>query len=79
MVLKDILPGTENTKLLITGAVLGLILAVIGIFWIELPTIIGLTGNAIYFPLLAAPIAYALMWRFIVKPLNRLVGIISWD
>lgn len=75
VLLREIFPGKESTKLLLTGATLGVVIAIIGIFWAGIPSIIGLTGNARYLPLFGVPIVYAILWRFIVKPLNDIVGI----
>jgi hypothetical protein len=72
---RRIFTGNENTKLLMTGGLLGLIVAIIGVFWLHLPSLLGLTGYEKYFPLIGVPIVYAILWRFVVKPLNALVGI----
>lgn len=66
------LPKDANISWLGAGALLGLILAVVGIFWIDLPSIMGF-GNYRYWPLIGVPILYALVWRFIVKPLTEIV------
>lgn len=76
-VCKEKLPGEENTKLLITGASLGLFVAIIGVFWAGIPSIIGLSGNAEYLPLVGVPIVYALLWKFVVDPLNEILGVKS--
>lgn len=72
---RNILPGTENIKIFITGAVLGLIVAGIGIHWLHLPAILGMPGFLQYMPWFGAPILYGLLWLFGVKPLNKVVGI----
>ena len=76
-VCKEKLPGDENTKLLITGATLGVVVALIGVFCVGIPSIIGLTGNAEYLPLIGVPIVYALLWKFVVNPLNDILGVKS--
>ncbi len=72
---KNALHASENIRLLITGAVLGFILAAYAVFWLDLPTVLGIPTQIHCLPLFAAPIVYALAWRFIVKPLNGLVGL----
>jgi len=72
---KDILPGDETLRLLLAGAILGLLVAIIAIFWVDIPSIVGLTGNLRYLPLLGAPIVYGVLWWLVIKPLNNLVGI----
>lgn len=73
--IKDILPGELNLRLLITGAVLGFLIAFYGVFWLNLPEIIGLPNQIKYLPILIAPILYAILWKFCVKPLNDLLGL----
>lgn len=75
LVCRHILPGDENQKLFLTGASLGLLIAYIGVFWIKMPETLGFTGGLAYLPLIGAPIVYAILWRFVVKPLNSLVGL----
>jgi hypothetical protein len=70
-----ILSGNLIVKLLITGAVLGFLIAIYGIFVAEIPQLVGFSSSWTYFPLIAAPIVYALFWVFIVNPLNHLLGI----
>ena len=74
-IFKSIIPGSETIKLLVTGAVLGLIVALIGIYWVHLPTILGFTKNMQYIPLIGAPIVYAILWWLVVHPLNKVVGL----
>lgn len=63
----------ENRGLWITGAVLGLLVACYGIFYLH----IAFFGHphVHYIPLVLAPIVYGILWRFGVKPLNHLLGI----
>lgn len=64
----------KNTRILFHGALLGLILAFIGVFKIGLPALLfSLTGTIQYLPLIVAPILYALIWRYIVNPLNNIL------
>ncbi len=76
--LRDILPGSLDVKLMLTGLILGVIVAIVAVFGLDLTQAIGLEGNAIYLPLIIAPILYALFWWLIVKPLNSVVGVESW-
>jgi hypothetical protein len=77
LVFRDFLPGREGLKYLITGAILGFILACVGVFWLHVPTIVGFTGEVVYYPLVIVPILYAILWAYGVRPLNKVVGIIS--
>lgn len=70
-----VFPGNENTKLLITGALLGFFVTVVGVFGFNLPAVIGLPECYTYMPLILGPIVYALLWVFIVKPLNHLLHV----
>jgi hypothetical protein len=73
--LRKLLPENLDLRLFITGALLGLLVAIYGVFVLKLPSIIGLPGNVYYGPLFALPILYGILWRFIVKPLNDLLGL----
>lgn len=70
---KKILPKNSTHRLLITGAVLGLLIAVYAVFVLNLPEAMGLPQSMIYLPLIIGPILYALCWLYIVNPLNRAV------
>jgi|GEM_PF-1947138 len=72
-VLKKVLPDNQNTRLWITGAILGFLVAVYGIFWLDLPQLLGLTGIARYLPLIVTPLFYGVLWRFLVKDLNHIL------
>lgn len=72
---KDILPGSEATKLLLTGGILGFLVAVLGIFWFKVPNIMGVSQSLIYLPLILGPVIYAIFWLYIVKPLNDLLDV----
>lgn len=72
---KRILPIDINLRLIITGAVLGLIIAIYGVFWEHIPSRLGFPSQYQYYPLLALPIIYAILWWLFVKPLNDLLGI----
>lgn len=64
-----------NVEWSASGAILGLLIATVGIFWIHVPSLTGIPQSLTYLPLIAAPIVYALLWRFVVKPLNNLLGV----
>lgn len=70
-----ILPGSSVVKLLITGAVLGFLVAIYGVFVADVPQLLGFSSSWTYLPLIVAPIIYALFWLYIVTPLNHLLGI----
>lgn len=58
------------------GALLGFLVALVGVFVIGLPGILlGLTGPMQYLPLVVIPVFYGLIWRFVVGSLDRLVGL----
>jgi len=68
-------PGINN-RLWTTGAILGFLVALIGIFVFRLPTIIfGFTGIIQYLPIILLPIIYGAIFRYIVKWLNRVLDI----
>jgi hypothetical protein len=56
----------------LAGAILGLLVAVYAIFWLDVPGILGI-GSYRFVPLVAAPILYAIVWHFLVKPLNHML------
>ena len=58
---------------LVSGAILGVLVAVIGVFYIKLPTILGFPPFLYYAPLFIIPVIYAFLWLYIVKPLNRAI------
>lgn len=60
-----------------TGACLGFIVAVIGVFVLHVPTMIfGDMHGFQYLPLIALPIIYGVIFRYVVKWLNKAVGIV---
>lgn len=69
------LPENTTTRLLLTGGVLGFLVAVYGVFGLHIPAILGFPQPLTYLPLVIAPILYAVLWLFIVEPLNHLLGI----
>jgi hypothetical protein len=70
-----IFPWDLNVRLLLTGAILGLLVALYGVFCLNLPAILGFPSQIYYLPLVVGPIVYAILWRFVVKPLNHIVGL----
>lgn len=74
-VLKYILPFGVNERLIITGFLLGLLLAIYGVFVLDLPALVGIPNYLRYLPLVLAPIIYAVVWKYIVKFLNEVVGL----
>jgi len=71
------LPEGKTFRSLLVGGSLGLLVAVIGVFGIELPELIGLKGGWVYSPIVAAPIAYAILWVYVVTPLNHALNVQS--
>lgn len=55
----------------VAGGVLGLLVAIWGVFWLQLPSMLGLSGLFGLLPLVGVPVVYALVWRWVVKPLNE--------
>jgi hypothetical protein len=69
------IPFPTRTRLLLIGACLGLLVVLIGIFYLHLPSLLGFPASVQYLPLIVGPILYALLWRFFVKPLNALLQV----
>ena len=66
----------KNSRLWVTGIILGLIVASFVVFVSDLPELIfGITGGSNYLPFIIAPIIYGLIWRYIVNSINNLVGL----
>ena len=73
--LEKILPGNSTIQMLLTGGILGLIVAICGVCWLHLPQLLGLPHSLTYLPLIIAPIVYAILWLFVVSPLNDLLQV----
>lgn len=75
--LEESSPKKANGGLVVTGACLGFLVAVFGVFVIHAPTAVfgEKVFNYQYLPLIVLPIVYAILWRYIVKWLNKLVGV----
>lgn len=68
-----------NQRLLSTGALFGLGLSLYGNFVSNIPQeLFKLTGAMQYITIPIAIIAYALIWRYIIKYINKLVGLKEW-
>lgn len=61
----------NKRNMLLTGLLLGLIMASIGTFNGIPQRVYGLTGNMTYLVLIGGPIFYGMIWRFVVYPLER--------
>lgn len=65
-----------NSGLIVTGACLGFLVAVFGVFIAHIPNaIFGKGTNMQYVPLIIVPIIYAILFRYVVKWLNKLLGV----
>lgn len=71
---KPLLPMNVNVRLLLTGAILGLLVACCGIFWLHLPRLLEM-GKFWYLPLFIGPVLYAILWWLVVRPLNEVLGL----
>lgn len=69
---RNLLPQNENVALSLAGAVLGLLVALFAVFWLHIPKILGIESY-FFIPLILAPIVYALLWRYVVKPINKII------
>jgi hypothetical protein len=68
--------GNVNFSLWVTGACLGLIVALFGVFVLDVPALVfGLNHGLQYAPLVVLPLVYGLIFRFIVKWINKLLAI----
>jgi hypothetical protein len=70
--LRDYLPVRQDLSLFLTGAILGILVSIIGVFIIGIPAMIGIPN---YFPLIFVPVLYGIVWLYLVKPLNNLLGV----
>lgn len=70
-VLAKSFPGNPTLQYLITGAILGLIVAVCGI-WAGITEVLNISFTL---PLLFLPFLYAILWAFVVEPLNGFLGV----
>jgi len=70
-----ILPGNSTLRVLIMGAILGFLVAIYGVFVARIPELEGFANSWTYLPLIVGPLIYAMLWLFIVNPLNHLLDI----
>lgn len=68
-------PSNKTLRLLLTGAILGLLIAIYGVFWLDLPTLFHFPESLHCLPILIVPVVYALLWSLVVRPLNDIVGL----
>lgn len=59
----------------LAGAILGLIFAVINVFFLGIPQSLNITGNQVYAPLFVIPLVYYIVWRIFVHPVNQALGV----
>lgn len=64
-----------NGGLVVTGACLGFLVAVFGVFIAHVPAMLFGKGHLQYLPLLIVPVVYAVLFRYVVKWLNKLIGV----
>lgn len=65
-----------NIRLYLTGGILGLFIAIIGIFALHLPTVIfGFTSSLKLMPLFILPVIYGAIFRFLIKWLNKAIAV----
>ena len=65
---------TTNAGLWLTGIILGLLVAMYGVFVAHLPKdLFGSQGNSQFAPLIFIPIIYGVFFRYIVKWINKLL------
>lgn len=61
----------NQRNMLLTGLLLGLVMASIGSYNDIPQRVYGLTGNMSYLVLIGGPIFYGMIWRFVVYPLEK--------
>lgn len=65
----------RNLRLWATGATLGFIVGLLIVYVYQLPAAFGFPGWFHYFPLIGVPLVWGFFWRYVVGPLNALVGL----
>lgn len=58
----------------VAGGILGLLVALYGVFWLHIPEMLRIESIR-YLPLIGAPLLYALLWRYVVEPTNKMLGL----
>lgn len=75
----DGLPNKSvNAALWAVGGCLGFVVAVLGVFFIHVPSLVFgsmLDNDLVYMPLIVLPIVYGFIFRYIIKWLNKLLAI----
>lgn len=71
--------GQCKSRLAVAGALLGLLIAYVTMFVLEIPQNAGMVDCCPYTPLVVVPIAYAAIWAFIVGWMNTQVGFTHCD
>lgn len=67
---------TVNRGLIVTGAILGFLVALFGVYVAHVPEVIlGKLNHVEYAPLVVLPILYAILFRYVVKWINKEVGL----
>ena len=61
----------NSRNMLLTGLLIGLVMASFGSYSNIPERVYGLTGNMSYLVLIGGPIFYSLIWRFVVHPLEK--------
>lgn len=64
-----------NGGLIVTGACLGFLVAAFVVMTRVPEMVFGRGSNLQYLPLIVAPVVYAILFRFVVKWLNKLIGV----
>lgn len=65
-----------NSGMWVTGACLGFIVAVLGVFMLHIPTMIfGEMHGFQFAPLIILPIVYGALFRYVVKWLNKVIAV----
>lgn len=68
--------SNRNSGLWVTGAILGFVVAVFGVFIVHIPTMIfGDMHGFEFAPLIVLPIVYGLLFRYVVKWLNKTLAV----
>ena len=66
----------NNAALWLTGIILGFLIAVLGVFIFQIPALVlGLRHGFEYLPLVLMPFIYGLIFRFIVKRINKTIAV----
>lgn len=66
-------PRNVGASYLLMGGLLGLFIAIYGVFGLDLPGLLGVRPPVSYFPLVLVPLVYAFLWRLFIRPLNEAI------